>query len=174
MLAESSFRRQNGSWRLGSADASEGETGYFYPPADLLESHYGNGAASRISAVEAEITLQTTNPAEDEVFFGIAFRSATGAESAGIQVQQVGPQVISLALYRNGEADFVSQRQANNVIARLRLARDLSSGAVSAYFNDMPVGDPMEFAPADAAILPVIFVKDGVVIGLSTWDVTLE
>ena len=174
MLAESSFRRQNGSWRLGSADASEGETRYFYPPADLLESHYGNQAASRISAAEAEITLQTTNPAEDEVFFGIAFRSATGAETAGIQVQQVGPQVISLALYRNGEADFVSQRQANNVIARLRLSRDASSGAVSAYFNDMLVGDPIAFAPADAAILPVIFVKDGVVIGLSTWDVTLE
>ncbi len=173
-LAESAFRRQNGSWRLGGVAAAEGKTLYFYPPADLLESHYGNSAASRISGVEAEITLQSANSTEDEVYFGIAFRSATGAETAGIQVQQVGPQVISLALYRNGEADFVSQRQANNVIARLRLSRDASSGAVSAYFNDMLVGDPIEFAPADAAILPVIFVKDGVVIGVSTWDVTLE
>ena len=174
LLAESNFRRQNGSWRLGSVDASEGGTRYLYPPGDLLERQYGNDAASRISGAEAEITLQNTNPAEDEVYFGIAFRSETDAEIAGIQVQQVGPQVISLALYRNGEADFVSQRQANNVIARLRLARDAASGAVSAYFNDMLVGDPMEFAPADAGVLPVIFVKDGVVIGVSSWDVTLE
>ena len=175
ILSDSGFRRQNGSWRLGSASATDGETIFLYPPADLLEWNYGNGAAGRISRAQAEITLQSTNPAEEEVYFGIAFRSAIGAEIAGVQVQQIGPQVISLALYIDGQADVVSQRQANNVIARLRLERDASSGAVSAYFNDAMVGDPMEFAPADEAVLPVIFVKDGgVVIGVSAWDVTLE
>lgn len=175
ILADSAFRRQNGSWRLGSASATEGETLFLYPPADLLEGNYGNQAAGRISRAQAEITLQSTNPAEEEVYFGIAFRDADGGQIAGIQVQQVGPQVISLALYQDGQADFVSQRSVNNVIARLRLDRDASSGAVSAYFNDAPVGDPMDFAPADEAILPVIFVKDGgVVIGVSAWDVTLE
>jgi len=175
ILAGSAFRQQNGSWRLGSASASDGETIFLYPPADLLERHYGNEAASRISRAQAEITLQSTNPAEEEIYFGIAFRSASGDEIAGIQVQQVGPQVISLALYQDGAANFVSQRSVNNVIARLRLERDDSSGAVSAYFNDAPVGEPMGFAPADEAILPVIFVKDGgVVIGVSAWDVTLE
>ncbi len=175
LLAEGAFRRQNGSWRLGSAGVTEGETLYLYPPADLLESSYGNEAAGRVSRAQAEITLQSANPSEDEVYFGIAFRSASGDQIAGVQVQQVGPQVISLALYQNGEADFVSQRSVNNVIARLRLERDPTSGAVSAYFNDALVGEPMAFAPADEAILPVIFVKDGgVVIGVSAWDVTLE
>ena len=175
LLSEGSFRRQNGSWRLGSADVTEGETLFLYPPADLLESNYGNGAAGRISRAQAEITLQSTNPAEEEVYFGLAFRSADGDEIAGIQVQQVGPQVISLALYQDGEADFVSQRSVNNVIARLRLERDVASGTVSAYFNDAPVGEPMDFAAVDAGVLPVVFVKDGgVVIGVSAWDVTLE
>ncbi len=177
ILSDSAFRRQNGSWRLGSASASDGETIFLYPPADLLEWHYGNEAASRISRAQAEITLQSANPAEaeEEVYFGIAFRSASGDEIAGVQVQQIGSQVISLALYQDGAANFVSQRSVNNVIARLRLERDASSGAVSAYFNDAPVGEPMAFAPADEAILPVIFVRDGgVVIGVSAWEVTLE
>ncbi len=175
LLADSSFRRQDGSWRLGSPSASAGETLFLYPPADLLESNYGNEAASRISRAQAEITLQSTNPAEADVYFGIAFRSVSGGEIAGIQVQQVGSQVISLALYQDGEADFVTQRSVNNVIARLRLDRDIASGAVSAYFNDALVGDAMQFAPADEAILPVLFVKDGgVVIGVSAWDATLE
>ena len=83
--------------------------------------------------------------------------------------------MISLALYQDGEADFVTQRSVNNFIARLRLDRDASSGAISAYFNDALVGDAMQFAPADEAILPVVFVKDGgVVIGVSAWDLTLE
>ena len=119
--------------------------------------------------------MQSANPAEEQVYFGIAFRSASGDQIAGIQVQQVGPQVISLARYQDGAADIVSQRSVNNIIARLRLERDAASGAISAYFNDALVGDPMDFAPADAAILPVIFVKDGgVVIGVSAWDATLE
>ena len=49
LLADSNFRRQNGSWRLGSAGATDGETLFLHPPADLLESNYGNEAASRIS-----------------------------------------------------------------------------------------------------------------------------
>ena len=175
ILADSTFRRQNGSWRLGRNGASDGEAIFLYPPADLLEANYGNQAAARISRAQAEITLQSTNPAEEAVYFGIALRNESGDQIAGIQVQQVGPQVISLALYQDGEANLVSQRQVNNVIARLRLDRDASSGAISAYFNDALVGAPMEFAPADEAVLPVIFVKDGgVVIGVSAWDMTLE
>ena len=174
LLQDSGFRRQNGSWRLGDAGTTEGETIFLFPPADLLEANYGNLAAGRIRRAQAEITLQSTNPAEDDVYFGIAFRELEGERTAGVQIQQVGPSVISLARYLDGEADVVSQRSVNNVIARLRLERDAASGAVSAYFNDALVGDPMDFAPADAAILPVIFVKDGVVIGISAWDVELE
>ena len=65
----------------------------------------------------------------------------------------------------------------NGVITRLRLDRDSSTGAVSAYFNDSRIGEPIEGErlPAGAALEPVIFVKDGgVVIGVSAWEITLE
>ena len=88
---------------------------------------------------------------------------------------QVGPSVISLAHYQNGVADVISQRSVNNVIARLRLDYDRSSGTVSAYFNDSPLGTAMNLGGAEDDILPAIFVKDGgVVIGVSAWTVTLD
>ena len=149
---EGRFSRQTGSWRLGSVDITAGDTIFLSPPADLLERSYGNQAARRISRLEAEITLHRTNPAEEDIYFGIALSSAAGDKTAGIQIQQVGPKVISLALYQDGEADFISQRSVNNVIARLRLDRDRSSGAVTAYYNDSPIGDAMSFDGADEDI----------------------
>ena len=172
---EGRFSRQTGSWRLGSVDITAGDAIFLSPPADLLERSYGNQAARRISRLEAEITLHRTNPAEEDIYFGIALSSAAGDKTAGIQIQQVGPKVISLALYQDGEADLISQRSVNNVIARLRLDRDRSSGAVTAYYNDSPIGDAMSFVGADEDILPAIFVKDGgLIIGISAWDVMLE
>ncbi len=172
------FNQQNESWRLGALEATDGETLFLSPPVDLLERSYGNQATSRISSLEAEITLHNTNPtlfSDGEVYFGIALKNLGGDDVAGIQVGQVGPTVISLALYRDGVADVISQRSVNNIIARLRLDYDRSNGSVSAYFNDSPIGDPMSFAGADGEILPAIFVKDGgVVIGVSAWDLTLE
>jgi len=102
-------------------------------------------------------------------------RGVGGGENAGIQVQQIGPDVISLALYRNGEARVISQRSVNNLIARLRLDRDSLSGAVTAYFNDSLIGEPLDFLPPGAALEPVIFVKDGgLIIGVSAWEITLD
>lgn len=175
---DSHFSQQNGSWRLGKLAASEGATLFLLPPADLLENNYGNQATRRISGLEAEITLHNTNPAlvgDEEVYFGVAFQDLSGDSLAGIQVQQVGPSVISLALYQDGVADVISQRSVNNVIARLRLDYDESNGTVSAFYNDSPIGEPMSFGGADLDLLPAIFVTDGgVVIGVSAWNVTLE
>ena len=172
------FNQENGSWRLGRLEATDGETLFLTPPADLLEHTYGNQAPRRISRLEAEISLYNTNPAlvgEEEVYFGIALQSNGGDHVAGIQVGQVGPSVISLAHYQNGVADVISQRSVNNVIARLRLDYDRSSGTVSAYFNDSPLSTAMSFGGAEDDILPAIFVKDGgVVIGVSAWTVTLD
>ena len=172
------FSRQGDAWRLGADEEREGETIYHFPPAELLNRSYGNEAPRRIRQLEAELALRSANPtlvADDEVYFGILLRSAAGDDSAGLQIQQVGPGVISLAIVAGGEADVISQRSVNNLIARLRLDRDPSSGAVSAYFNDSQIGDPIAFAPADAAVLPVLFVKDGgVVVAVSAWNVTLD
>ena len=171
------FSLLGNSWRLGSGDETDGETIFHFPPADLLNQSYGNEAPRRIRQLEAELALRSTNLAvvsDDEVYFGALLRSASGGQSAGIQIQQVGPSVISLALVRDGQADFISQRSVNNVITRLRLDRDPQSGAVSAFFNDSPIGDPIDFVAPDEEIVPVIFVKDGgVTIGVSAWSVTL-
>ena len=172
------FKQENGSWRLGTLETAEGETLFLAPKADLLESSYGNQAARRISSLEAEITLHNSNPtlaSADEVYFGIALDNQSGEAIVGIQVQQVGPAVISLALYQNGVADVISQRSVNNIIARLRLDYDRDQETVSAYFNDSPVGNPMSFAAADNDVLPAIFVKDGgMIIGVSTWTLNLD
>ncbi|MCY3864337.1 MAG: hypothetical protein OXG68_02755, partial [Chloroflexi bacterium] len=169
---ENVFSGAGGSWRLGSSEPSESDAIFHAPPADLLDSRYGNDAPVRINRVQAELALLSADPAlaADDVYFGILLQNADGAGIAGIQIQQVSPDVIRLALYKNGEADFVSQRSVNNLITRLRLDRDPTSGAVSAFFNDSRIGEPMDFSPADAPLEPVIFVKDGgVVIGVSAW-----
>ena len=171
------FNGVSGSWRLGRSSLSEGDMIFHAPPADLLDGSYGNDAPTRISRVQAELALHNIDPAlaADDVYFGILLRSADGEANAGIQIQQVGPDVISLALVRNGEAVVISQRSVNNLITRLRLDRDPSSGAVNAFFNDSRIGEPIDFLPPDAALEPVIFVKDGgVVIGVSAWEITLN
>ena len=172
------FRLLGNSWRLGSGGETPGETIFFFPSADLLKRSYGEDAPRRIRQFEAELSLRSTNPAvvtADEVYFGLLLRTANGEKDAGIQIQQIGPSEISLALVQDGQADSVSQRSVNNVIARLRLDRDVESGAVSAYFNDSRIGDPIAFVAADEEALPVLFVKDGgVVIGVAAWTITLE
>ena len=174
---ESIFSGASGAWRLGRSDIADGDTILLAPGSALLDRSYGNDAPARITAVQAEIALHSADSAlaPADVYFGILLRSADGEGSAGIQILQDGPDVISLAHYKNGEADIISQRSVNNLITRLRLDRDPASGAVSAFFNDSPIGDPIGFLPPDAAIEPVIFVKDGgVVIGVSAWEITLD
>ena len=162
---------------MGHSGESAGDTLVLAPSAALLASSFGNEAPKRISRIEAELALHGADPDLDasEIYFGLLFQSANGDGSAGIQVQQVGPDVISLALYKNGAADVISQRSVTNLITRLRLDRDPSTGAVSAYFNDSLIGDSIDTLPPDAALEPAIFVKDGgVVIGVSAWQITLE
>lgn len=174
---EERFSSQDGSWRLGIASQTDGETAFHFPPPDLLDSQYGNQAPRRISRIEAHLTLRSFNPAVvsgEDVYFGILFQSTSGGENAGIQVQAVGPNVINLALYANNQADFVSQRSVNAVIARLRLDRDPLTGIIFAYFNDSQIGAGIPFVAPDTEVVPVIFVKDGgVVVGVSSWSITL-
>ena len=174
---EERFSSQDGSWRLGITSQTDGETAFHFPPPDLLDSQYGNQAPRRISRIEADLTLRSFNPAVisgEDVYFGILFQSTGGGENAGIQVQAIGPNVINLALYANNQADFVSQRSVNAVIARLRLDRDPLTGIIFAYFNDSQIGAGIPFVAPDAEVVPVIFVKDGgVVLGVSSWSITL-
>lgn len=175
---QSSFILQDGAWRLGVGTETDGETIYFFPPTEILNTTYGNSAPSRISRIEADLTLRTFNPAVvsgEDVYFGIMFQSTNDGNNAGIQIQAVQPTVINLALVDNNDANFISQRSVNAVIARLRLDRNLDTGDVIAFFNDSQIGDPIDFLDPDDPIVPVIFVKDGgVIIGVTSWRITLN
>ena len=174
---EERFSAQDGSWRLGIASQTDFDTAFHFPPPELLDRQYGNQAPRRISRIEADLMLRSFNPAVvsgEDVYFGILFQSTSGGENAGIQVQAIGPNVINLALYANNQADFVSQRSVNAIIARLRLDRDPLTGIIFAYFNDSQIGAGIPFVAPDAEVVPVIFVKDGgVVLGVSSWSITL-
>ncbi len=175
---EGQFKLQSGTWRIGVNSETEGDTIFLFPSAQLLDRSYGNNAPKRIRSIEASLTLRTSNPAvvsSEDIYFGILFQSASGSKNAGIQVQAVGPNVINLARYHNGEADFVSQRSVNAVIARLRLDLDTANGFAYAYYNDAQIGAGIPFSAPDDQVLPGIFVKDGgVIVGVSAWRITLD
>ena len=172
------FTARDGSWRLGVGDATVGETIFLFPPPELFDSAYGNEASRRISRIEADLTLRSFNPAvvnSDEVYFGIIFQSTSGGQNAGIQIQADGPTVINLAMVHDSQANFISQRAVNAVIARLRLDRDPVSGSVIAYFNDSQIGAGIPFVEPGESVVPALFVKDGgVVVGVSSWTITLQ
>jgi len=165
-------------WRLGVGVATEGDMLEIIPPPNLLETYYGNRAATRIWRIEADVTLRTFNPAVvsgEDITFGLLMQSINDGNNAGIQVQAIQPTVINLAEIRNSTATFVSQRSVGAVITRLRVERDQTSGDVTVFFNDVALGEPQPFMEPDAPIIPVLFVKDGgVVLGVSNWRVTLR
>jgi hypothetical protein len=168
---------ENG-WRMGTGVAQTGDILYITPPPDLLEAAYGNNAAARIRRVEADLTLVTFNPAvvsARDVFFGIVLQSAADGSNAGIRLQVVDTNGITLTRVLNNETQFLNQRSVNTIIARLRIDRDMDSGRLSLYFNDIPMGDSFGFLPADAPVIPALFVKNGgVVVGVNAWRVTLR
>jgi len=165
-------------WRMGSGSTSSGGIFYIIPPAELLEKAYGNNAVNRIRTVEANLVLRTFNPSvvsQNDVFFGVLMQSALDGNNAGVRLQVVDTKVITLTQVLNNETRFLNQRAVNTIIGRLRVERDVNTGAVSLYFNDIPLGEPFTFLDADAPVLPVLFVKDGgVVVGVTSWTVTLR
>ena len=176
---EGRFVRQNGTWRLGGKSQSDGETIFLAPPAELLDRQYGNEAPRRIRRLEANLTLHIVNPAavsDEEAYFGILFQGTASPDAnAGIKIVAVQDNVINLALYQNGADNFISQRSVNALIARLRLDRDPTSGEVTAFFNDSPIGSPMSSIAADEAVVPVIFVRQGgLTVGVTAWQISLE
>jgi len=170
------FRREGEAWRLGSAEASREPTRLLTIPAEQMLRAYGAGAPQRLSRVEAEMSLHSANPelsSADELYFGIALQSADTGELVGIQVQQLEPRVIQIALRQNDRVTVISQRSVNNVIARLRLERDAPTGFVTAYFNDSLLGEPMTLEGGGA--LPALVVKGGrMIVGVASWSLRLD
>jgi hypothetical protein len=166
-------------WRLGVGALSEEDMIAVGLPPQMLESAYGNNAAARIRRVEATLTLTTFNPPlllDEAVFFGALVQDANNPQNAaGMHVQLVQNGVINLGQRVNNTVRTLSQRSVNAVIVRIRLERDLDSGAISLFFNDEALGEPIPFAPSDAPLIPMLFVKDGgVIVSVSDWYVTLR
>ena len=166
-------------WRLGIGSPSEGDIIYVGLPPEMLESVYGNHAATRIRRVEVTLSLTTFNPPlllDQAVFFGALLQDAENPQnSAGLQIQLVQNGVINLAQRVGSDVQTLSQRSVNAVIVRIRLERDPDSGAVSMFFNDEQIGQPVLLASADAPLIPMLFVKDGgVIVSVTDWQVNLR
>jgi hypothetical protein len=166
-------------WRLGVGSGGEGEIIYISLPAELMETYYGNNAASRIRRMEATLTLTTFNPPmllDNEVYFGALLQDGANPNAtAGLQIQLVQVGVINLGQRSGDTVRTVSQRSVNVQVARIRLERDLQSGAITMFFNDEQIGQPMTLAAGNAPLLPVLFVKDGgVIVSVTDWHITLN
>ncbi|NWF69460.1 MAG: hypothetical protein HXY40_10265 [Chloroflexi bacterium] len=171
-------------WRLGRGELADGVI-LLALPAALLETYYGNNAATRIRRMEIELSLATYNPAltiDNEVFFGALLQNAADStQVAGLEVQLVQDGVVNLGL-RSALFDapdslrIVSQRAVGSVILRVRLERDPISGAVLVIVNgDQLSAEPIALSSAQDAILPAIFVNDGgVIIYITRWTITLS
>ncbi len=168
-------------WRLGAETAGDKDTLYLPIPADLLETYFGNNAASRIRRVEVELTLTTFNAAvisPDQVYFGALLQDAADpAKTAGVNVQLVQPGVIKLGQRVGEKITNFSNQAVNVVVVRVRLERDLKTGEITAFANGAQLGQSIPFVRADAPVIPVLFVKTGGVIVSVTgsgWVITLR
>jgi hypothetical protein len=166
-------------WRLGVGALTEGDIIWIGIPPQILDQRYGNNATSRIRRVEATLSLETFNPPlllDDAVYFGLIVQDAADSgRSAGLQVQLVQDGVINLVQRSGDDLQTLSQRTVNAVIVRLRLERDVQTGAITLFFNDEQLGDAIALGPSDAPLIPLLFVKDGgVIISVTDWQVTLR
>jgi hypothetical protein len=172
------FAPAEAGWRMGIGVATEGDTLFIAPPLELLESAYGNNAAARIRSVEADLTLTTFNPSVvklEDIYFGVLLQSVEGGSNAGIRLRVTGPNVISLGRVLNNEVEFFNQRSVSTIVARLRVDRDVNTGQIRLYFNDVPMGESFDFLPFDAGVLPMLYVKEGgVILGVTGWRVELR
>ncbi|MCC6613707.1 MAG: hypothetical protein IT320_09535 [Anaerolineae bacterium] len=165
-------------WRLGAGGPTGSDPIVIPLTPDLLEEKYGNEASRRIISVEADLQLESYNPAlllDDEVYFGLVYQDAADPiQTAGVQINLVRTGVVNVG-QRVGDINAViSQRSLGDVRVRLRLDRNPETGAVTTFINGEPVGLPL---PLDApeGVIPALYVKDGgVIVYLSSWTVALR
>lgn len=165
-------------WRLSAPLAGDDPLAVLRLPPDLLETAYGNNAASRITRMDVELTLLSFNPQlvdASQVFFGAALQDAASSGLAGLHVQLVQPGVINLGRREGDRIETISQRAVNAVVARIRLERDPTRGQVTLYFDGDPVGQPVALARPDGAVLPVLYIRRGdVIVSVNRWTLTLR
>lgn len=172
------FSQDDESWRFGAAQNMGGENIYISPTSEQLERIYGNNAAVRLRRTEATMALRTINPAvagDEDIYFGLLLASTTDGNVAGIRISVVSDTVIDVQKVLNNETTFVNRRPIDpRTGVRLRVDREPTTGQITIYINDEPLGQPFDFLAPDAAVTPMLFVHDGgVILGITTWQITL-
>lgn len=173
------FAPSDNIWRFGVGEivTSDDFTVTFDP--DVLNIAYGNDAPARIQRVEATFSLITYDPrllTDEAVYFGVMMQSVNDPDlRVGLHIQVVNLTTINFWLQNGDERTFILQRSVNSINPRLRLERDNTTGYVTAFWDDFQIGEPMVFLAPEAAIQPVIYVRDGgVLLNLLNWRVWLR
>jgi hypothetical protein len=166
-------------WRLGGADVPEPSVAIISLPATILETLYGNNAATRIRRMDVEMALTSWDPnlvTAGNIYFGAVFSAADSpANAVGLQFSLVQAGVVNLGLRNGAEVKTVSQRAMSAPVARIRLERDMKTGAVQVYFNGEALGAPLSFISAEAGVLPTLYVyQPNVVVSVTRWSITLK
>jgi hypothetical protein len=171
-------------WRLGVGGETPDREIKITLSSDLLNSFYGNNAATRIRRVEATMSLLTANPQlpPEEVFFGLALIRADMQPLNEEETQEVGlyiqaPSLTAINVYQRVDDDltFTVQQATNFITARIRIERDVNTGSITLYLNDGLIGQPIPFGEPDVPVLPVLFVQDGgVVVSVTNWEIVLR
>ena len=137
-------------WRLGVGFETPEDIHALTVPVDVFEQYYGEGAAERVFAVEATLTLQTFNPAllgEEGVVFGAMVTPPESdtplADGAGLHIDVAQPGVLNIGTRQQGRVNVVVQRSVNAVIVRVRLERT-PEGGVIVFFNGERVGNAVQ------------------------------
>lgn len=173
------FAPSDSAWRFGVGEIVSNDDFRVTFAPDVLNVAYGNDAPARIQRLEATFSLITYDPrllANEAVYFGVMMQSVNNPDlRVGLHIQVVNLTTINLWLQNGDERTFVLQRSVNNINPRLRLERDNITGYVTAFWDDFQIGERMVFVAPEAAIQPVIYVRDGgVLLNLLNWRIWLR
>jgi hypothetical protein len=168
----------DGTWRLGTGEFTGGDTAFIQIDPETLETYFGGSAAGRVFLMEGTLALTTWNPAlaiDQQVFFGATLQNAANpAQQVGIDIRLVRDGVIRVGVRNGSEVSTISERAVSAYEVRLRLEYDERAGAISVFFNNERLGQPIPFS-ASAGLVPALYVKDGgVIVYVSAWSVSLR
>lgn len=168
-----------GAYRLGTGEETPDNVIRIAPPLDFMEESFGNNAATRISSVEANLSLPTFNPTllndNQGVFFGLIMESTDDGNNIGIQINVLNNTTIEIAQVQNNETHALRTRSVGTIAMRLRIDRDTQTGNILLFFNDEQLETAIPFLAGDTSVVPVLYARDGgVIVLVNDWRISLR